>query len=66
MHIYKEGMEPEIRNERLALAELMTRKPTRLHAGPDVWTPTEKHYPLAFDRDKRHPNFIGDEIMAHH
>jgi hypothetical protein len=66
MHIYKEGMEPEIGNERLALAKLMTRKPTRLHAGPDVWTPTEKHYPLAFDRDKRHPNFIGAEIMAHH
>ena len=66
MHIYKQGMEPEIGNERLALAELMKRKPARVHAGPDVWTPTKTQYPLAFDRDKRHPNFIGAEIMAHY
>ncbi len=66
MHIYKQGMEPKIGNERLALAELMKRKPARVHAGPDVWTPTKTQYPLAFDRDKRHPNYIGAEIMAHY
>lgn len=66
MHIYKVGMEPEIGNERLALAELMKRKPARIYAGPDVWTPTSKQHPLAFDTDKRHPNYIGAEIMAHY
>ncbi len=66
MHIYKKSMEPEIGNERLALSELMTREPARIFAGPDVWTPTSKQYPTAFDTDKRHPNFIGAEIMAHH
>ena len=53
-------------NERLALAELMKGKPKGLFAGPDVWTPTKKQYPLAFDRDRRHPNYIGAEIMAHY
>jgi len=66
MHIYKKPMEPAIGNERLALAELMKRKPERIFAGPDVWTPTSKHHPLAFDTDGVHPNYIGAEIMAHH
>ncbi len=66
MHIYKLGMEPEIGNERLALAELMRRKPARIYAGPDVWTPTSRQHPLAFDSDKVHPNYIGAEMMAHY
>ncbi|MBL7038297.1 MAG: hypothetical protein ISR77_06675 [Pirellulaceae bacterium] len=65
MHIYKRSMEPAIGNERLALAELMTRKPVRIYAGPDVWTPTSKQHPLAFDTDGAHPNYIGAEMMAH-
>ena len=36
MHIYKKPMEPEIGNERLALTELMKRKPACVFAGPDV------------------------------
>ncbi len=66
MHIYKITMEPEIGNERLALAELMKRRPKGIFAGPDVWTPTSKQHPLAFDTDKVHPNYIGAEIMAHY
>ena len=64
MHIYKHPMEPEIGNERLALAEVMKRKIAAVHAGPDVWQPTKEHYPNAFARDKVHPNAIGAEIMA--
>ncbi len=66
MHIYKVSMEPEIGNERLALAHLLKRNPKRIFAGPDVWTPTSKQHPLAFDRDKVHPNYIGAEIMSHY
>ncbi len=66
MHIYKRGMEPEIGHERLALAELMRRKPAGVFAGPDVWEPTSKQFPLAFDRDRAHPNYIGAEMMAHY
>lgn len=66
MHIYKITMEPEIGNERLALAELMRREPVGILAGPDVWTPTSKQHPLAFETDKVHPNYIGAEIMAHY
>ena len=66
MHIYKISMEPEIGNERLALEELMRRKPKRIFAGPDVWLPTSKQHPLAFDRDRVHPNYIGAEMMAHY
>lgn len=66
MHIYKISMEPEIGNERLALTELMRRKPEGIFSGPDVWEPTSKQHPLAFDRDRVHPNYIGAEIMAHY
>ncbi len=66
MHIYKISMEPEIGNERLALAELMRREPKGIFAGPDVWEPTSKQHPLAFDRDRVHPNYIGAEMMAHY
>jgi hypothetical protein len=63
-HIYKRPMEPQIGNERLALAELVARKIPKVHAGPDVWEPTRKQYPKAFARDGVHPNSIGAEIMA--
>jgi len=66
MHIYKKPMEPRIGNEWLALAELTKRDIAHVHAGPDVWQPTSKQHPLAFDRDQVHPNFIGAEIMAHY
>jgi hypothetical protein len=66
MHIFKHSMEPEIGNERLALAALMKRKPPRIGTGPDTWKPTRQNFPSAFDRDKLHPNFIGAEIMAHY
>lgn len=64
MHIYKKPMEPQIGNERLALAELMKRKIPYVIAGPDVWTPTKQRYPQAFAQDKVHPNNLGAEIMA--
>jgi len=64
MHIYKHPMEPEIGNERLALAELLKRKIPGIEAGPDVWTPTKEQYPQVFARDKVHPNEKGAEIMA--
>ncbi len=66
MHIYKQGMEPEIGNERLALAEFMKSNPVNVFAGPDVWTPTSKVWPHAFQADKVHPNELGAEVMAHH
>ena len=66
MHIFKHSMEPEIGNERLALAALMKDKPPRIESGPDTWQPTKQHFPLAFDRDRLHPNYIGAEIMAHY
>ncbi len=64
MHIYKHPMEPQIGNERLALAELIRRKIPGVYAGPDVWQPTKDKYPEAFARDKVHPNELGAEIMA--
>jgi len=64
MHIYKHPMEPEIGNERLALAELLKRKIPAVEAGPDVWTPTKEQYPKAFAADKVHPNDACAEIMA--
>lgn len=64
MHIYKRPMEPEIGNERLALRAFLEREVPNVYAGPDVWTPTKKHYLKAFARDRLHPGPIGNEIMA--
>ncbi len=66
MHIYKDGMEPEIGNECLALAKFIESKPESVTLGPDLWTPTSKVWPQAFKTDKVHPNLLGAEIMAHY
>ena len=65
-HIYKKPMEPQIGNERLALEVLAERSVPRVHAGPDVWTPTKEHFPEAYAEDRIHPGPIGEEIMAQH
>lgn len=65
-HIYKEPLEPTIGNERLALAAFLDRGPDGVTAGPDVWGPTSKRWPEAFQDDEVHPNDAGAEIMAHH
>ena len=64
MHIYKEGYEPEIGNERFALAALMERGHDFIFAGPDVWSPTFREHPEAFTEDRLHPNERGMRIMA--
>ena len=64
MHIYKEGYEPEIGNERFALAALMERGHDFVFAGPDVWSPTLREHPAAFTEDRLHPNERGMRIMA--
>ncbi len=64
VHIYKEGFEPAIENEKYALDALMKRKIPNLVRGPDVWTPSKKVHPMAFARDRKHPNSVGSEIMA--
>jgi hypothetical protein len=60
-HIYKHPMEPAIENEKYALAQLHAPK---VETGPDVWSPTQAHYPAAFASDHVHPNTMGAEIMA--
>jgi len=64
MHIYKRPVEPEVGNERVALARLLERGLDFVHAGPDVWTPTRDHFPDAFEEDGLHPNLMGNKIMA--
>lgn len=64
MHIYKEPVEPEVGNERLALAELLRRGHPYLYEGPDVWTPTRDGFPGVFDDDGVHPNERGMKIMC--
>jgi hypothetical protein len=66
MHIYKHPMEPAIGHERLALEELVRRKLSGFHPGPDVWTATKELYPRAFAADRVHPNSLGAELMAQH
>lgn len=64
MHIYKHSMEPEIGNERLALAAYLRRSPSRVAAGPDVWQPTREVYPWGFAADRKHPGPAATAIMA--
>lgn len=64
MHIYKKPVEPEVGNERIALAALLDRKNDFVFEGPDVWTATRREYPNAFTQDGIHPNEQGMKIMA--
>lgn len=64
MHIYKEGFEPEVGNERLALAALLDRGHDFIFPGPDVWSRTFREHPDAFTTDRLHPNERGAKIMA--
>jgi hypothetical protein len=63
-HIYKEGFEPEVGNERFALADLLDRGHASVFAGPDVWSLTIAEHPGAFTEDRLHPNEVGSRIMA--
>lgn len=63
-HIYKVTQEPEIENEKYALAALLDRGLDNVLAGPDVWSATEPLYPIGFQADQVHPNAIGAEAMA--
>lgn len=64
MHIYKEGYEPEVGNERFALAALLQRGRDFIFEGPDVWSLTIREHPEAFTEDRLHPNERGAKIMA--
>ncbi len=64
MHIYKKPVEPEVGNERIALAALMERGHPFVYQGPDVWTLTRDGFPDVFDADELHPNEKGMKIMA--
>ncbi|MCH7797964.1 MAG: DUF3179 domain-containing protein [Planctomycetes bacterium] len=66
MHIYKKPVEPEVGNERLALAALLAGGLDWVYEGPDVWTPTYEGFPGCFDDDELHPNELGMKIMAEH
>lgn len=64
MHIYKEPVEPEVGNERIALARLLDRGHDFVHGGPDLWTITRDAYPECFEDDGVHPNELGTKLMA--
>ncbi|MCH8054348.1 MAG: hypothetical protein IH895_09820, partial [Planctomycetes bacterium] len=63
-HIYKQGYEPQVGNERFALKELLSRGHDFISEGPDVWSLTVGEYPDAFTEDGIHPNERGMKIMA--
>jgi len=64
MHIYKEGYEPEVGNERFALHALLQRGHAFISEGPDTWSLTIGEHPEAFTEDGLHPNDHGMKIMA--
>ena len=63
-HIYKQGYEPQVGNERFALKELLSRGHDFISEGPDVWSLTVGEHPDAFTEDGIHPNERGMKIMA--
>ncbi|RMH24130.1 MAG: SGNH/GDSL hydrolase family protein [Planctomycetota bacterium] len=66
MHIYKEPVEPEVGNERVALARLLARGHGFIHEGPDLWRVTKDCFPGCFTDDRLHPNELGMKLMAEH
>ncbi len=66
MHIYKEPVEPEVGNERVALARLLSRGHDFIFEGPDLWQVTKDCFPKCFIEDRLHPNELGMKLMAEH
>ena len=64
MHIYKKPVGPEVGNERIALARLLTRGIDYIHGGPDLWQITFDTFPASFTEDELHPNELGSKLMA--
>lgn len=64
MHIYKQPVEPEVGNERIALRRLLKRGLDFIYEGPDLWQASYDEYPEAFTEDKLHPNERGNKLMA--
>ena len=64
MHIYKQGYEPQVGNERFALKALLQRGHDFVFEGPDVWSMTIAEHPRAFAEDGLHPNARGMKLMA--
>ncbi len=64
LHIYKKPVEPEVGNERVALARLLTRGIDYIHEGPDIWQITYDNFPECFAEDELHPNELGSKLMA--
>lgn len=64
MHIYKEGYEPEVGNERFALGALLRRGHDFIFEGPDVWSSSIRVHPDTFTEDRLHPDGRGSQMMA--
>lgn len=64
MSVYKDGLEPHVGNERLALHELMEREHDHVFEGPDVWSATIAEFPDAFGEDRLHLNQRGMKLVA--
>jgi hypothetical protein len=63
-HIYKHPMEPEIGNERLALARFLERGTPNVKAGPELWVPSKEVYPIYYAEDRLHPGPELESIIA--
>lgn len=61
--VFQPGAEPQVGNERLALAELLSRHVGYLQQGPDVWSATVESYPTAY-ADQANLNEEGCKIVA--
>ena len=64
MHMYKDGFEPHVGNERLALRALLDREHDFVFEGPDVWSATIAEFPHAFGEDRQHLSERGMKIVA--
>lgn len=64
MHTYKEGFEPNVGNERLALRALLDREHEFVFEGPDVWSATIAEFPTAFTEGRQHLSQRGMKIVA--
>lgn len=64
MHVYKDGFEPHVGNERLALRDLLEREHEFVYEGPDVWSATIAEFPAAYSDDRQHLSQRGMKIVA--
>jgi hypothetical protein len=61
---YRQGADPELRLERVALERLLARGHDFVAAGPELYEPTRRYFPDAYAADEHELNEFGIKLLG--